>query len=1049
MMKISLYGPNIFGRTAMPKILLILCGMFCCLTIRAQNRQTSVTGTVTEIVDGANEPLPAVTVMVQGTNVYAMTDNDGKYHIVAPDANAVLVFSLMGYKTVNEKIGARTVINVMMEFEEAKALEEVVVVGYGTQRKEAVTGSVASMRGDMVREVQTGNVTSALAGRIAGVQMSQTSSKPGADMQIRIRGVRSLSADNAPLVVLDGIPFGGTLADINPNDVKNIDILKDASATAIYGSRGAGGVIIVTTNKGTAGQKPKVSYNSYVGVKTLYHRYPMMTGDELYELRRAAEMYTDLEGGVTVPRLGLDEAKGVNTDWQDLMFAPGMVTSHDIAVSNGVETGSYNIGAGYFSDQSLLPGQDYKRFSLRANVDQLIGKYIRFGLTTNNNYSMTNGQNLGLYNTLALSPMINPYKDGVWQTRVSAVIDPNEWAYSRDAVEALGDKWADNQRVFATYNSVYGDVKIPWIDGLSYRVTVGLDYRAVNRGQYRGTGVFSNTASTASTASLSKSTYYKWTVENLLVYEKFFDKHHLTLNALYSGEQSHYDRSYVNATNISSDHFQYWNIGRAPAENIIYNPDEQDYWERALLSAMGRVMYDYDGRYMLLASMRWDGASVLAPGHKWISYPAFSAGWNIARESFMENVKWLNNLKLRAGWGLTSNQAVSPYQTLGELGNRPYNFGGQITTGYYVSMVPNAELSWEFSSTFNVGFDFNLLGNRLGGTIEYYVANTSDIIQYVNLPESGGVRGYYANIGKMENKGFELTLNGTIIDNRNGWTWEAGINLYANRNKIIELASGQERDESNAWFVGYPVNSIFDYEKIGLWQESDQHRDILEPTGNAGMIKVKYTGDYNADGTPVRQIGSADRQVISADPNWQGGFSTRVAYKNWDLNLIGTYQNGGVLVSSLHASNGYLNLLSGRRGNVKVDYWTPENTDAKYPKPGGARTNDNTRYGSTLGYFSGSYFKVGQITLGYNFNPEAGWFKRLGLNSARLYFTLQNAFVLFSPFANETGLDPVTNSYGDENAAITTDLPYNSNMLTVGTNSPQSRNFLFGLNLSF
>jgi hypothetical protein len=448
--------------------------------------------------------------------------------------------------------------------------------------------------------------------------------------------------------------------------------------------------------------------------------------------------------------------------------------------------------------------------------------------------------------------------------------------------------------------------------------------------------------------------------------------------------------------------------------------------------------------------MRWDGASVLAPGYKWISYPAISVGWNIAKEAFMEKVDWLNTLKLRLGWGITSNQAVSPYQTLGDLGNRPYNFGNQTTTGYYVNNVPNPKLGWEFSKTWNVGLEFNLLNNRLGGTIEYYIVNTNDVIQYVNLQPSAGVAGYYANIGKMQNKGLEVTLNGTIINNKNGWTWEAGINFYTNKNKITELASGQKREEGNAWFEGYPVNSIYDYEKIGLWQEGDPYLDILEPGGNAGMIKVKYTGEYNPDGTPVREINTSDRQIISADPNWQGGFSTRVAYKNWDLSIIGTYQNGGILVSSLHSSNGYLNMLTGRRGNVKVDYWTPENTGAKYPKPGGIQSGDNQKYASTLGYFDASYLKIGQITIGYNFDQSADWFKKLGIAGARLYFTIQNALVLFSPFNKETGLDPVTNSYGNENAAVTTDLPYReSSMLTVGTNAPQTRNFLFGLNISF
>lgn len=1016
--------------------------LLCFISMSTFAQTISVQGTVK---DATGEPIIGASVVVPGTTNGTMTDTDGNYTIQA-SSQGKLTVSFIGYLVQTIDVSGRNRIDIVLE-EDNKVLDEVVVIGYGTQRREAVTGSVASMRGDVLREVQTGNVTSALAGRVPGVQIQQTSSKPGADMQIRIRGTRSLTGDNAPLVVLDGIPFGGTIGDINPNDIKNIDILKDASATAIYGSRGAGGVIIVTTHKGNAGAKPKVTYDAYFGIKTLYHRYPMMTGSELYQLRKDAGMYKDTEGN---PTMGLDEAQGNNTDWQDLMFKNAITTNHNISITGGSESGSFNVGAGYYKDQALLPEQNYSRISLRAAVDQNIGRYLRFGLTTNNNYNVTNGQSIGLYNTLALSPLIDPWnEDGSWKTVVQSVGD-KYWAYSRDAIESLNDRYADNQRGFGSYNSLYGEVKIPEVDGLSYRLTLGLDYRNVQRGRYQGMGVFSDTPTAASTASLDKNTYYKWAIEHLVTYEKTFNKHHLTLNGLYAAEQSHYDRSYANATNVP-EQFQYWNIGRA--ENVVYNPDEQDYWERGLISYMARVMYDYDSRYMLLASVRWDGSSVLASGHKWITYPGFSAGWNIARESFMESTNdWLDNLKLRIGWGLTSNQAINPYTTLGSLGTRPYNFGDSKQTGFYVATTPNPDLGWEFTKVWNFGLDFSFLRNRLWGTIEYYNADTYDILQSVNLPSTAGVGSYLANIGEMNNRGFELSLNGVILENLNGWTWEAGINLYSNRNRITKLASGQEKDELNKWFVDHSINSIYDYEKIGLWQEGDKYLDILEPGGNVGMIKVKYTGDYNADGTPVRAIGSEDRQVINTDPDWQGGFSTRVAYKNWDLNVLGTFQHGGILVSSLHTANGYLNMLSGRRGNVKVDYWTPENTDAKYPKPGGITSSDNPKYGSTLGYFDGTYFKVGSITLGYNFDSNAAWFKRIGLSSARLYFTLQNAFVLFSDFNKETGLDPVTNSYGNENAAVTdnSSLPYRaSSTLTVGTNSPQSRNFLFGLNVSF
>ncbi|MDR0332839.1 MAG: TonB-dependent receptor [Dysgonamonadaceae bacterium] len=1008
----------------------------------------TVQGTV---VDTTGDPIIGATVIETGTTNGVVTDYDGNYTIrISPQGT--LTVSYIGYTSQVIGVQSRTRIDIVLH-EDQRQLEEVVVVGYGTQRREAVTGSVASMRGDVLREVQTGNVTTALAGRVAGVQMQQTSARPGADMQIRIRGTRSFSADNNPLIVLDGIPFAGTIGDISPDDIRSVDILKDASATAIYGARGANGVIIITTNRGNVGQSARVTYNTYIGAKTLFNRFPMMTGDELYELRRVAGRFAEnIPGGGTRPQMGPDEVIGMNTDWQDLMYKNAIVTSHDISVSGGTERGSYNIGLGYFKDESLMPGQDYTRISLRAAIDQSVGNHIRVGLSSNNNRNVTNGQNLGTHHMLATSPLINPWnEDGSWKTIVSSVAD-NVWARSRAAIEGLGDRWADNQRGFATYNSLYGEVQIPGVEGLRYRMNIGLNLRALDRGQYQGEGVFSETPTAASTGSLSKSLMTQWVVENVISYDRSFGNHNLNVVGLFSSEETNYDRSLVSAINIPSDHFQYWNLGQAHRDDITVDPNQQHRWASGLQSYMARVMYDYDRRYMLSLAVRSDASSRLAKGHQWHTYPAVSIGWNLGREAFMENVEWQDEIKFRFGSGRTSNQAVQPYATLGRLTSRPYNFGSQTEMGFFVGEVPNPGLGWEHSTTYNAGLDFALFRSRLQGTIEYYSVNTNDILMQVPLPQTSGVGSYWANVGKSQNRGVEISLNGIIIENLNGWSWAAGLNFYTNNNKVIALSTGQRRETALSLFVDYPINSIFDYERTGLWQEGDPHLNILEPGGNVGMIKVRYTGDFDANGMPVRAIGVDDRQVISADPNWLGGFNTRVAYKNWDLNVIGTYQNGGILVSSLHATNGFLNMLTGRRGNVAVDYWTPENTGAKYPKPGGIQSGDNPKYGSTMGYFDASYLKVGQITLGYSFDRNAAWMTSLGLNNLRLYGSVQNPFVLFSPFKRETGLDPVTNAFGDDTtaAAVTTSLPYRaSTMLTVGTSTPQTRNFVFGLSVSF
>lgn len=1009
-------------------LLLLLCLIPLCSIAQNITVKGIVKDNLGESVIGAN-------VTEKGTTNGMITDLDGNFSLTV-QKNATLVISYIGYVTQEIAIKGNTNLNIILK-EDSKALEEVVVIGYGTARKSDVTGSIASVGGDKLQEMPSTNITYALQNRVAGVDMTQTSSQPGATMQIRIRGTRSLTASNDPLVVLDGIPFMGNLSDINPGDIKSMDILKDASSTAIYGSRGANGVILITTNRGAQGTPAKFTYNGYVGAKSVFSKYPMMDGPKYAEMRKYAGKFEN----------SLDESDDMNTDWQDLLYRTGMVNSHDVSVAGGTNNGSYSFGAAYYKDQGVIPTQNYTRYSLRGSFDQGVGKYFRFGLTTNSNYNVTKGSNIDLYSVLNNTPLANPYnEDGSLKRTVKLNSQDENFVVTRDVVENLEDSWLNEKKGFGTYNNLFAEVQCPWVKGLKYRVNLGLNYRSTKGGVFTGEGINSSTADTPSTASLEHTETTNWAIENLITYDRTFGKHQLNIVGMYSAEETVYTKSHIAARDIPAEYCQYYNLGRAEG-TITVNPDNWDYQKSGLMSWMGRAMYTYDNRYMLMATVRADASSRLAKGHQWHTYPAVSAGWNIGQESFMDDLEWLDILKVRVGYGQTSNQAVAPYSTWGKLSTRPYNFGPTgYATGYYVSALPNYDLGWEYSSTWNFGLDFTLLGGRLSGTFEYYIQKTSDLLQSVNLPSTSGVSSYVGNVGKTENKGVEFTLNGTILDNHNGWTWDASINISANRNKLTELASGAERDEANNWFVGHPIDAIYDYEKIGLWQEGDPYLDILEPGGNVGMIKVKYTGEYNEDGTPVRQIGPDDRQIISMEPKFTGGFSTRVAYKGFDLNVITAFKCGGKLISTLHHSNGYLNMLTGRRGQVDVDYWTEENTNAKYPKPGGIQSGDNPKYGSTLGYFDASYWKVRNISLGYKFD-EQKWLKNFGIQSLRAYVSIQNPFVICSPFHKETGLDPETNSYGNENVAVTSGIQ--KRFLTVGTNAPSTRNYLFGINLTF
>lgn len=1012
------------------KTIFIACFLLLC-TLFVQAQTITVKGRVTNEL---GQPVSNASVTVKGTSTGVTTNEQGFYQISAP-SNGTLVISSVGFGTIELDIKGRSTVNANLSTA-ANSMEQVVVIGYGTQRKEAVTGSVSSMKGDVLREVPSSNITQALQGRLPGVEISQTSTQPGATMQIRIRGTRSLTGSNDPLIVLDGIPFAGSIGDINPNDVQSIDILKDASATAIYGSRGANGVILITTNKGQRGRKPVISYNAYYGVQKIFAKYPMMNAQQLLALRKAAGVY---------PNPGTDEdtTGKTNTDWQDLFYKTGMVTSHDVNLSGGTEQGSYSFGLGYYQNQGVIPTQQYKRYSMRGSIDQGVGKYFRIGFTTYDNYNMSQGGQVGLYNVLSSSPLVNPYNaDGTIKRTIKMPLD-EQFTLTRSVVDSLKDSWLSESRGFASYNSVYGEVKIPWVEGLKYRANLGLDFIQNNGGSFTGTGINSTTVTTPSSANISNSQTYHWTIENLLTYDRTFaQKHNVNVVALYSAEQNKYIGSSASAKSISNDQFQYYNLGSTLDANSINVGG--NYSLRGLQSVMGRIMYSYENRYMLSATVRSDGSSVLAQGHQWHTYPAISAGWNIGRESFMQGIKVINNLKLRAGYGQTSNQAVNPYQTLGSLATRPYNFGPTgYATGYYVSQSPNPNLGWEYSLTWNYGVDFALLNNRLAGTVEYYITNTKGLLQNVALPPTAGVGYFTGNVGKTQNKGWEFSLNGTILNNHNGWTWDAGVNLYTNRNKIVALASGALQDVGNSWFVGHNINAIYDYQKIGLWQKDDPYLSILEPGGKIGMVKVKYTGTFDANGVPTRAIGAADRQVMDVDPKFQGGFNTRIAYKGFDFTAVAAFKDGGILISTLYGPGGYLNLESGRRNNVQIDYWTPTNTNAKYPNPAGPYSGDNPKYASTLSYFDASYLKIRTLTLGYNFNHSL---IRNSNVKMRLYLTAENPFVLFSPYHKESGLDPEPNSYGDQYQAVNS---YQHRMLIVGFNTPSTRNYIVGVNLTF
>ncbi|HEY5369049.1 MAG TPA: SusC/RagA family TonB-linked outer membrane protein [Hanamia sp.] len=1049
-------------RNALRGIRVLAIALFASLSffstsVYAQNG-LKVTGT---IVNENGEAVPNATVLIKGSKTGVSSNSEGRFEITAPE-NATLIVSSIGYGTEERTVKRSGNISVALQ-PTASSMKDVVVVGYGSQRKEAITGSVSSMSGSKLNEVPGVDITHALQGRVAGVDISQTSTKPGAGMQIRIRGARSLLATNDPLIVLDGIPFGGYLNDISPSEIKSISILKDASATAIYGSKGANGVILIETNKGTPGQKAHVTYNGYAGAKKVWGEYPMMNGPEFAALRKA----NNTAPGSTPHTNTIDENDSTNTDWQSKLYQTGYVTNQDLSISGGTNGGSYSLGFTYFKDQAVIPLQYYERYTIRTALDQKIGNSIHMGFVSNNYYVNSHDQNVGPGGNLGLSPLINPQNaDGSYKTSVVLNTTGANWAYTKQALDALGDQYIDLTRSYSSYNSIFAEIKIPGVKGLKYRMNLGLNFHQHDNGSYTGTGVFSGVSTTASSANAGNTKQIGYLIDNMLIYDCSFGKSTINATAIYTAQRDENWSSSMSASHIPSDAFQFYNLSQVLADQGgATTVGGGSHTQTGLLSYTGRVIYSYDDKYFVNASYRSDASSVLAPGHQYHSYPGISVGWNIKNESFMKRVDFLDQLKLRVGYGETSNQAIGAYQTLGHLNTSPYNFGPTgYAMGYYVNALPNPALGWEYSKTWNYAVDFSMLKNRLSGTMEYYKVNTGNVLLNVGLPPTSGVNSYTANIGETQNSGVELSLNGTILDNFHGWTWSAGFNIYSNQNELVKLYSGQLYDKGNNFFPGHPINVIYDFKRIGLMTYADSASGFMqasEANSNVGMIKVAYNpNDPNLtfhNGIPSRVHGTGssldndDRQIYNVDPKFEGGFETTVGYKNFDFSITGAFKHGGLILSTLYSSNGYLNNLNTRAGNnVKVDYWTPDLPDAAAfntfaPRPGGkSGSGDNPAYGSTMGYFDGSYLKVRTMTLGYNFNQQ--WMRSAGIEKMRCYFLVENPFVMFSPYTKMSGMDPETNSNATQNTAVAA-AP--SRILSIGTNTPSTRNFIFGLNVTF
>ena len=985
--------------------------MVCALPLASFSQVKTISGQVTDQSTG--ESLPGVNILAKSTSTGTVTDIDGNYRLTVADEVATLVFSSIGYLTVEEAINNRNTINLNLA-PDIQSLEEVVVVGYGTQKKSDVTGAVSSVSSEALAETPAGNVLQQSQGRLAGVDIVPNNGSPGADVQIRVRGNRSITAGNGPLYVIDGIPTTANISDFNPNDIASLEVLKDASAVAIYGSRGANGVILITTKKGSAG-KPVISYNGYYGIKQPIENLNMMNAQQFTAYTRTARGIDPNDASQDDTFLSDVEVtnlqNGVSTDWLDAFIGTGQQQDHQLSVSGGSDAVTYYLSGAYFDEQGIIENTDFRRYSVRANINADLSDRLSIGLSSTVTAGLRNQINNNPYrNTLRSSPLVTPLDEN---GEFLAYPNPRDGLLTNPLLPFQPNQYIDETKGLRLFANIYGEYDIT--DGLTFRLNFGPDYSTSRRGRYTGT-----LDESVSTASIEDEIDFAYTLENILTYDKTFGDHGLNVVGLFGIQESRSEENETEAQDIPVERSTFYDLGSAATITGI--DSELEDW--TLHSYMGRINYRFKDRYLLTLTGRADGSSRLAEGNKWAFFPAVSAGWVVSEEGFFPT-STISFLKVRASYGEVGNTSIDPFQTLGGLARSTYAFGSNEGFGYRQDQIANEDLSWEISKTTNVGLDFGLWEDRITGTAEYYVTNTEDLLLRRFIPITSGYESILQNIGATRNQGWEFTLASRVINSNGGFQWNIDLNVFSNNEEIVELSSGQRDDVGNQWFIGEPINVFYDFQQVGIWQEGEVTE--AEAQGQEpGDIKIADVNGRDENGEltdqPDGMINSDDRTVLgSTVPDWSGGITNRFRYKGFDLSVLVYARQGQLLRSRYHDLDN--NEWQGRYNALNLDYWTPTNPVNTFPLPDAGNA---PLYANAVRYFDGSFVKIKNITLGYNFPTPL--IERIGLTSLRLYATANNAFI----FSEYDTVDPETS-----NGVV----GFNSS-LTAAT-------YIFGLNFKF
>ncbi len=977
-------------------------------------QQKAVTGKVT---DDSGQPLPGVTVVIKGTTQGTVTNGDGEYTLSGILEDATLVFSFVGMLPQEIPVGDQTTINVDMAVD-AIGIEEVVAIGYGTMKKSDITGAVSSVSSKDLGKSNSGNIMQQAQGKLAGVDIISESGIPGSDFKITIRGNRSITASNEPLFVIDGIPTNVGINDFNPNDIEAIEVLKDASAVAIYGSRGANGVILVTTKSGKKGDA-KINYSGSYSIKKAFENIDPMNPQEFAEYVRVAnglnrnDTSQDEEILTSVPNL----QSGQNPDWFDIGYGNGLLHQHQISVSGGTDKIKYYVSGSYFDEEGIVTNSsDYSKISFRANIEAKATKNLTIGLSAVGTKSTQNVMASSFYTRLIdTSPLAFPYNEnGELIPYPNPRVEQINPLYNLDPSQYIDE--LRGQRIFA---GIFAEYKL--FESLSYRINYGPDLRSSRRGEYTGILLGEGTNS----ASVSNRVDNINTLENILTFDEIYGDHSLNILGLFSSQTSRLETSGSSVQNLPVEDAKFYNLGSA--NDILSVNSFLSEW--ALLSYMGRINYKYKDKYLLTVSGRADGSSRLAEGNKWSFFPSTALGWIVSEESFF-NSNNVNFLKLRVGYGEVGNTAISPYQTKGGLALTDYAFGDAPAFGYALDIISNPDLEWEISKSLNIGLDFTLFDSRVAGAIELYDTKTSNLLLNRFLPITSGYNSVLQNIGSTRNRGLEVSATAYIIQNANdGFNWNADLTFFTNKEEIVSLIDNTNDDVGNQWFIGQPINVFYDFKQLGIWQKDEADEAALYGLA-PGDIKIADVNGRDENGNLTKQpdgkIDQDDKTILgSTTPKWSGGITNRFSYKGFDLSIFVYARQGQMLRSSFHNLGG--NSWQGRHGSINLNYWTPDNPSNEIPLPIAER---RPYFYEAVQYFDASFVKIKNINLGYTFDKEFMNRVGIGLESVRLYSAIDNPDWL--TFSEYKIVDPET---GTQNVG-------GANPLTLSS-------IIFGINVNF